>query len=162
MAYGLDAPVPMFLGQIKQESSGDEKVTARDGGMGLAQMMPATAHDLSRLFPELGPANPYDPRWAIRAQVRYDGWIARKLAAVDDCNRWASALAGYNGGPGYVLQAQRASRAPGQWFGLTEFVPTRQSPANHEFMRTYPRKILFIHQARYAVIGRVVCPGGAA
>lgn len=159
--YGPDAPSPMFLAQARQESSCRANVTASDLGRGLVQFMDGTSAQVSRLFPELGAPNPYDPRWSIRAQVRYDGWIARKLAGRDECNRWAAALTGYNGGPGYVLQAQRASKDPGQWFGVTEYVPTRQSPANHEYARTYPRKILFIHQKRYATIGRVVCPHGA-
>lgn len=160
--YGPDAPSPMFLAQARQESSCRAGVTAWDNGRGLMQFMDGTSAQVSRLFPELGAPNPYDPRWSFRAATRYVHWIAGRIKGRDDCNRYAAALAGYNGGPGYIMQAQAKSAQPGAWFNVTEFVATRQSASNHEYMRTYPRKILFIHQARYAGIGRVVCPHGAA
>ena len=47
--YGINAPSPMFLGQIYQESGGNEKVTAWDGGMGLGQFMPATAKQIDAI-----------------------------------------------------------------------------------------------------------------
>lgn len=160
--YGPDAPAPLFLGQLRQESSCRADVTAADLGRGLAQFMDGTSRQVATLFPELGPPNPYDPRWAIRAQVRYDGWIFRRVKGLDDCHRWGAALFGYNGGPGYVTQAQAKSSDPTRWFGVTEFVPTRQSAANHEYARTYPRKILLQHQRRYTDIGRAICPNGVA
>jgi soluble lytic murein transglycosylase-like protein len=154
---GPDAPTPMFLGQLRQESSCRAGVTASDNGRGLAQFMDATARQIAAMFPELGPPSPYDPRWAIRAMVRYDGWIYGRVKGADPCNRWAAALKGYNAGPGYVLQAQARSTQPDVWFGVTEFVPTRQSAANFEYSRTYPRKIIFHHQPRYLAIGLPVC-----
>jgi soluble lytic murein transglycosylase-like protein len=159
--YGPDAPAPMFAGQIYQESSFRPGVTASDGGMGLSQFMPGTTKQVVGLFPELGPANPYDPRWAIRAMVRYDGWIYKRVKGKDDCHRWAAVLKGYNAGPGYVQQAQAKSPDPATWFGVTEFVTTRQSAVNFEYSRTYPHKILFRHQPRYAALGRMTCPNGA-
>jgi len=156
--YGPDAPVPMFLGQIRQESSGDEKVTAFDGGAGLAQMMPNTIKQLSGLFPELGPANPYDPRWAIRAMVRYDGWIYKRVKGDTDCDKWAASLKSYNAGLGYAQRAQKISPSPGKWFGATENINVGQSAKNFEYSRQYPRWILYKHQARYSSFGRRVCP----
>ncbi len=152
----------MFLAQIHQESSGNEKVTAFDGGMGLAQFMDGTTKQVASLFPELGPADPYDPRWAIRAMIRYDGWIYSRVKGKDACHRWAATLKAYNAGPGYVMQAQKASPNPLIWFGVTEFVPTRQSAQNFEYSRTYPHKILFKHQSAYASWGRVTCAKGPA
>lgn len=157
--YGPDAPAPMFMGQVAQESSCRPSITAPDLGRGLAQFMDGTSKQVAGLFPELGPANPYDPRWAIRAMVRYDGWIYKRMRGADACQKWGAALAGYNGGPGYPMQAQKASTDPLTWFGMTEFIATSQSPANHEYMRTYPRKILFRHQPKYAALGRVTCTG---
>jgi soluble lytic murein transglycosylase-like protein len=159
--HGPDAPVPMFAGQIAQESSWRPNVTAWDNGRGLAQFMDGTTAQVSRTFPELGPPAPYDPRWAIRALVRYDGWIYKRVKGKDGCQRWAAALKGYNAGPGYVMQAQTKSPDPDTWFGVTEFIPTRQSPVNFEYSRTYPHKILFKHQPKYQTMGRMMCPNGA-
>lgn len=155
--HGPNAPVPLFAGQIHQESGWRPNVTAWDNGRGLAQFMDGTTKQVAALFPELGPADPYSPRWAIRAMVRYDGWIYKKVKGDDSCQRWAATLKGYNAGPGYVMQAQAKSPSPGTWFGVTEFIPTRQSPGNFEYSRTYPHKILFQHQPRYAALGTPLC-----
>lgn len=155
--YGLDAPVPMLLGQIHQESGGRDQVTAWDGGMGLTQFMPETAKQIVRLYPELGPVSPYNPGWAIRAQVRYMDWIYDRVQGANDCERWAAGLKAYNAGLGYVQQAQRASPKPDIWFGTTEYVKTRQSAHNFEYSRTYPRKILFKHQPLYIQFGEPTC-----
>lgn len=155
--FGISAPTPMFLGQIAQESSGDEKVTASDGGMGLAQFMPLTARDVSRRHPELGAPNPYNPKWAIRAMMRLNADNYRMVQGINECERWGAALKCYNAGCGYVTKAQRVSPDPGTWFGVTEYVPTRQSAKNFEYSRLYPRWILFKHQPRYTQYGRSVC-----
>jgi len=155
--FGLNAPVPALAGQIHQESSWRPGVTARDNGRGLAQFMDATAEQVSRSYPELGAPDPYNPQWAIRALVRYNEWIYKRVLGKDACNRWAATFKGYNAGPGYVMQAQKASPDPGTWFGVTEFVPTRQSPANFEHSRLYPRKIIFRHQPLYADWGQTIC-----
>lgn len=158
--YGPDAPVPMFAAQMRQESSCRADVTAWDNGRGAWQFMDGTSAQAVKLFPEIGPAAPYDIRWAIRAGLRYDGWIYKRLKGRDTCNRWAAALKGFNAGPGYPMQAQAKSPQPEQWFGVTEFVTTRQNAENFEYSRTYPHKILFHHQPIYASWGIVTCPGG--
>ena len=155
--FGINAPVAMFASQVWQESSGRESITASDGGMGLSQFMPTTSTFISQRFPELGPPAPYNPTWAIRAQVRYDGWIRNMVKGKDDCHRFAAALKGYNAGPGYVKQAQTKSPQPDIWFGVTEYIPTKQSAMNLEYSRTYPRKILFSHQKLFRSWGGVIC-----
>lgn len=156
---GPDAPAPLFLGQLRQESSCRAGVTAWDTGRGLAQFMDGTSAQIARQFPELGPPAPYDPRWAIRALVRYDGWIYGRVKGSDACQRWAAALKGYNAGPGYVLRAQRRSPAPGTWFGVTERINAGQGAKNFEYSRMYPRWIIFKHQPRYVGLGQEVCHG---
>jgi soluble lytic murein transglycosylase-like protein len=155
--FGIDAPVPVLMGQIRQESACRPNVTAWDNGRGLAQFMDATAAQVSRSFPDIGAPDPYSPAWAIRALVRYDGWLLRRVKADSPCDGWGAALAGYNGGLGYVLQSEAASGEPGRWFGVTERVPSRQSAANFAYARSYPRKIIFQHQAAFAESGRYLC-----
>lgn len=155
--YGLAAPVAMFAGQIRQESGGRADVTAWDNGRGLAQFMDGTAEQVARTFPELGAASPYNPVWAMRAMVRFDGWLYARVKGDTPCDRWAAALKSYNAGLGHVQRSQAASPQPGVWFGATEYVTNRQSPKNFEDSRKYPRKILFIHQKLYSAWGTPVC-----
>lgn len=155
--YGINAPVPMFAGQLRQESSCRASVTAWDNGRGLAQFMDGTSAQVVRSFPELGPAAPYAPRWAIRALVRYDGWIYDRVKGDTACARWAATLKGYNAGLGYVQRAQRQSAQPGVWFGVTEDINAGQSSQNFDYSRRYPRVILFTHQRIYMHWGRTVC-----
>lgn len=154
---GLNAPVPAYMAQMRQESECRADVTAADLGRGIEQYMDGTAKQVASMFPELGPPQPYDPRWAIRATVRFDTWLARRVQGKDECHRLGAALKSYNAGLGYVLQAQKASTEPKTWFGITEFVPTRQSTKNFEYSRLYPRWILLKHQLRYVALGHTVC-----
>lgn len=157
--HGITAPTPMFMGQVRQESGCRADVTAWDNGRGLAQFMDGTSKQVSTLFPELGPPDPYDPRWAIRALVRYERWIFARVKGDNACERWAATLKGYNAGLGYVQRAQRLSSTPGIWFNATEHINVGQSVKNFEYSRRYPRVILFKHQPLYAPWGTVTCPG---
>jgi soluble lytic murein transglycosylase-like protein len=155
--YGVEARVPMFAGQIRQESGWRADVTAWDGGAGLAQFMASTAAMVSRTYPELGAPDPYNPRWAIRALVRYDAWLYARVQGATPCQRWAAALKGYNAGLGYVQRAQARSSTPARWFAATEDVNAGQSAKNFEYSRLYPRWILFKHQPLYVSWGVRTC-----
>ena len=155
--YGISAPIPMFAGQIFQESGGNEKVTAFDGGMSLAQMMPATAKWLSEIYPDLGAPDPYNPRWSIRALTRYNSWLYKRVKGGNACETWGAVLTGYNGGLGYVQKSQRLSGTPDIWFGKTELISSGQSTKNFVYSREYPRWILYKHQPRYSAWGAVTC-----
>lgn len=148
-AYGMRPRVPMFAGQIFQESSWRSHKDCPDGGRGLAQFMDDTAKDVVRYYPELGAPDPYNPKWAILAMVRYDQWIYARVKGATPCERWAATLKGYNAGYGYVQRAQQRSSTPGVWFGVTERINAGQSDKNFEFSRQYPRLILFKHQPKY-------------
>lgn len=158
--HGILAPVPMFAGQLYQESTCRASVTAWDNGRGLGQFMDGTSAQVARSFPELGPPDPYSPRWAIRAVVRYDGWLYERVKGDTECERWGAALKGYNAGLGYVQRAQRSSSQPGVWFGQTETINAGQSANNFDYSRRYPHLILFTHQPRYATWGTTVCLEG--
>lgn len=155
--HGLGAPIPAFAGQMRQESGCRADVTAWDDGRGLAQFMDPTALQVSRTYPELGAPDPYNPRWAIRAMVRYDGWLYARVKGADACQRWAAAFKGYNAGLGYVHRAQRLSPTPGIWFDATENINGGQSEKNFIYSRRYPHLIIFKHQQRYASWGMRLC-----
>ena len=154
---GINAPIPLLAAQIEQESGWRANVTAWDNGRGLAQFMDGTASDIYRLYPELGKPMPYSPVWAIKALIKYNLHIYNRVKGDDQCQRWGATLKGYNAGYGYVLQAQKASPHPGIWFGITEFIPTKQSKKNFEYSRMYPHWILFKRQHNYEGWGRFVC-----
>lgn len=155
--FGLRAPVPMFAAQIEQESSWRSGVTAWDNGRGLAQFMDPTAEFIAQTYPELGKPDPYNPRWAIRAMVRLNQYNFKRVQGIDLCHQWAAALKAYNAGLGWVLRAQQRAEEPGRWFGHAEFINTGQSQTNFEYSRTYPHKILYNRQPKYAPWGAVVC-----
>lgn len=155
--FGLVAPVPMLAGQMRQESSCRASVTAWDNGRGLAQFMDPTAEQVSRSYPEIGPPDPYNPVWAIRALVRYDSWLYERVRGNNSCERWAAALKGYNAGLGYVQRAQRISPTPGIWFGATEHINAGQTVKNFDYSRRYPHVVLFTHQPLYIAWGTSTC-----
>lgn len=155
--FGLSAPVPALAAQIEQESGWRPGVTAWDKGRGLAQFMDPTAQWASERFADLGPADPYNPRWAMRAMVRLDDFNARRVAGDTDCERWGAGLKAYNAGLGYVQRAQKRSKAPQQWFGATEHINAGQSEKNFEYSRQYPRWILWKRQPKYANWGPTLC-----
>ncbi|MBA5605852.1 transglycosylase SLT domain-containing protein [Duganella sp. FT3S] len=158
--YGLAAPVPMFAAQLRQESSCRASITAWDNGRGLAQFMDDTSKQVAHMYPEIGAPDPYSPKWAIRALVRYDGWLHKRVQGDTECERWGAALKSYNGGLGYVLKAQRLSTTSGAWFGATEDINAGQSAQNFDYSRRYPRLILFQHQRLYTAWGATVCLEG--
>jgi soluble lytic murein transglycosylase-like protein len=155
--FGLGAPVPALAAQLLKESSCRADVTAWDNGRGLAQFMDPTAAQVARIFPELGVPDPYNPTWSIRAQVRFNNWMLARVQGDSECERWGAAFKGYNAGLGYVQRAQRQSRAPGVWFGVTEDINAGQSAGNFSYSRQYPRTILFAHQLRYLTWGVPLC-----
>ncbi len=98
--FGIDSPYYYFLAQVEIESGCNEKITAFDGGMGLAQFMPTTAqwiHEKEKSLQEFQ-FNPYDPRWSIRALILYDKWCYSSVF----CKDWYFAFRAYNGGAGLL------------------------------------------------------------
>lgn len=157
--YGINAPIPMLLGQIQQESGGSETVTASDLGRGLAQMMDATARQIAKQYPELGAPDPYSAIWSIRAMIRLNQSNYKAVQGDDDCQRWGATLVSYNSGRGWVAKAQRHSEQPGIWFGITEKINSGQSAQNFKYSRSYPHKILQHHQPLYRAWGNFTCEG---
>lgn len=164
LVWGLDAPIADFAAQIEQESAFREDARSYVGAQGLAQFMPATATWIAGAYPELGPPQPSNPAWALRAFVQYDRHLWDRIAADSECDRMAMTLSAYNGGPGYVKRDQGdaldAGLDPRRWWDNVETVQTRgRSPANWRENRGYPRRILRALAPRYvwAGWGRSTC-----
>lgn len=160
-AYGLDAPAARFAAQIHQESLWNPAAASRFAH-GLAQFTPPTADWIAQAYPELRPAAPWDPHWSIRAMVRYMQHIEAELGGAGECDRWAFALSGYNGGPGWVRRDRRlaaaAGRDPQLWWDHVEHHTGRAGWARKE-NRDYVRRILLHLEPAYLQAG---WPGEAA
>ncbi|WP_066134017.1 transglycosylase SLT domain-containing protein [Bordetella ansorpii] len=159
--WGLDAPIAVFAGQLHQESAWRADAVSAVGAQGIAQFMPDTSAWIAGLYPTLAANAPFNPSWAIRALVQYDLWLHARISAADDCQRMAMTLSAYNGGLGWIQRDQRLAAGRGLdravWFDQVETVNAGRSAANWRENRAYPRRILYVHQARYLAWGSGVC-----
>lgn len=157
--WGLDAPVATMAAQVHQESAWRTTAQSPAGAQGLAQFMPATATWMAEIYPNsLGPAQPYNPGWALRAMVAYDLWLyERNQAAASECDRWAFVLSAYNGGLGWVQKDRKLAEAKGAsklaWFDSVERFNSGRSAGNFRENRHYPRAILLRWEPLYAAAG---------
>jgi soluble lytic murein transglycosylase-like protein len=154
---GLSAPVAVFAAQVEQESGWNPQAVSSVGASGLGQFMPATAKDMGRSRPDLGPAMPTNPGWAIRALCAYDLANLRRVQAATSGDAWAMALAAYNGGLGWVWRdqslAKRKGLDPERWWGHVETVNAGRTVAAKRENTGYPRQILLRRQPKYLVWG---------
>lgn len=151
-AWGLNAPVATFAGQIHQESAWRADARSQYAS-GLAQFTPDTAKWIAGAYPsELAGAQTLNPTWALRALVLYDQHLWSRLSAATSCDRMAKTLAAYNGGPGWITRDEQltasAGKNPEMWFHHVELYSKRAGWAMKE-NREYPRKILLKHQQIY-------------
>lgn len=159
--YGLLAPVPMFGGQIHQESSWNPDAQSKFAS-GLAQFTPQTADWINGLYklgdPATGKPLPTNPTWAIRALLRYDQRLRDSVGvASTDCDKWSFALSAYNGGMGRVQARQRLSKVPGD-YTATRIINPGISVSNQAENENYPIRILYRWQPVYLPWGTVqVC-----
>lgn len=101
-------PVALFLGQLDVESAGDPRAVSSAGAQGLLQIMPGTWRDLGH------GGDPFDPEQNLTRGVTYLRRIADGLVLPSVEEIWWWALAGYNGGPGYVHRALKLARLDGE------------------------------------------------
>jgi peptidoglycan lytic transglycosylase F len=100
-------PWCLIASQIYHESRFDPNIRAWDGGMGLMQLMPATAR-------ELGCEKPYSAEHNIKAGVAYMARLRDYTEYnVSPGNRVCFALAGYNGGYGHLRDARKLAAKQG-------------------------------------------------
>lgn len=161
LAWGLDAPIATLAAQVHQESGWNARAISRVGARGLAQFMPATADWIGGIDPALAARQPDNPVWALRALATYDRWLFQRLTAENACERMAMALAGYNGGAGWVdrdrAMARRAGANRERWFGEVERFNAGRSSAAFAENRGYPRRILLTLEPRYRAWGAGSC-----
>lgn len=151
--WGLDAPIAALAAQIEQESAWRPDAISRVGAAGLTQFMPATARDIAARYGG-GPPNPFDPRWAMTAQSQYMRELKGLVSmARNESERYAFALAAYNGGLGRVRQRQRLSDDPGRCLNATCDINPGISESNQRENREYPRRILLLLLPRYHAAG---------
>lgn len=93
----------VLAAQLKQESGFSPVARSAVGAVGIAQFMPATWKSWGRDENGDGTASADDPQDAIPAAGRYDCSIAKAVAGVPG-DPAELMLAGYNAGPGAVLQ----------------------------------------------------------
>jgi len=154
--FGPAAPTARFAAQIHAESSWRPTAESRYA-IGLSQFTPAPADWMAELYPDLRPPAPWDAGWSMRAQVRYMGWLHQRVRGVHGpADRWAAALAGYNGGLGWVYREQRAAAAAGDaadrwWHGIDRHCLRAQWACREN--RRYPTKIMCELEPRYARAG---------
>lgn len=163
---GINAPIATMAAQVHQESAWRTDAVSPVGAQGIAQFMPGTSAWMAELFPALGPAEPYNPGWALRAMVHYNSWHLQRLSnhAACPCDKWALVLSAYNGGLGWVYRDRDLARASGArglaWFDDIERFNAGRSAANFAENRHYVRVILTRWEPVYAGAGwgRGVCP----
>jgi membrane-bound lytic murein transglycosylase F len=111
----------LVASQVYQESRFDPKVKAWDGGMGLMQLMPATAK-------ELGCKNPFNPADNVHAGTKYMNQLRKRCGyqkkEVSPKDSLCFALASYNGGYGHLKDARALAEDlkldPNKWFDNVE------------------------------------------
>lgn len=157
LEWGLDAPVAMMGAQIHQESAWDKDAQSAVGAKGMAQFMPATATWLAGVRATVGPADPYNPVWALRAMAAYDKLLWDDSSAVNACNHAAKMLSAYNGGLRWIerdeVTATKAGLRSDTWFDHVETVNSGRSSAAWSENRAYPRRILLVLEPRYVAAG---------
>jgi soluble lytic murein transglycosylase-like protein len=154
--WGINPPTARIAAQIHQESGWDPKAASKYA-QGMAQFTPATAAWIAQQFPrELGDFDPWNPAHSVRAMVFYDRWLLQRVSGASECDRWAFALSGYNGGLGWVKRDQRRASAKGadsaRWFGHVDAHSARAGWALKE-NRGYVRNILLRWEPAYLSAG---------
>ena len=156
MEMGLNAPIALFAAQIHQESAWRPEAQSAYAG-GLTQFTPPTADWAAMRWSDLEPAQVFSPAWAIRAMIRYNTFLYKRVPFSAKCDRWAGTLASYNGGNGNLRKDIRLSGNLDYWWNGVENFSNRAEWAFKE-NRDYPRKIIFKHQPLYISWGNVkVC-----
>jgi len=161
MVWGIDAPVATFAAQIHTESRWQPNVGSPVGARGLAQFMPGTERWANATYPELAKlGGALNPTWSLRALVTYDKYLFDQVRdTLNNCERMAMTLSGYNGGPGWVQRDRAATPVSlrDRWFEGVERYNAGRSAAAFRENRAYPQLILQTREPLYQLWGRGMC-----
>jgi len=159
LKFGATAPVPAITGMFFQESQCNPLATnPADGGAGIGQL---TGKENIKWISEQSGVKPLNP-YNINDNVRASLWLLKynydRIPGSVPCQKIGAALSAYNGGLGYVLASYSVSNSS-YWFYTTEYLKGagKQSAGNFAYARSYPRKVLFKHQPKYASLGTTLC-----
>lgn len=137
--WDLGAPIPIVAAQMYQESKCNPNARSPTGAIGLAQFLRSTANWMHNIAPELGIANPANPKWAIQAMWVYNRYHYKKVGGSDECNKVASMLAAYNGGLGSLYKANKHCGTRNWWSASDRCAISSE-------MRNYPKIIIYSYQ----------------
>lgn len=116
--FGDDFDWLWFKAQCKAESNYNPKAKSPVGAMGLMQLMPGTASEMSIRLDI--PNNPYDPETNICMGIGYDKvcWnVWKKEVGVE---RLKFMFASYNAGTGNIIKAQNRALIKDKWDSLAQ------------------------------------------
>lgn len=165
--WGMGGSAARAAAQIHQESGwrtevGDGTVTSWAGAQGFAQFMPKTAEWIVEVYPDLGEAAPYSPRWAFRAMAKYDAWLFSRAQGHTHCDKWWWTLRAYNGGEGHLRREAANSADALDRHEVAKACGTARRSKTHCPENTgYPERILLRWEPLYlrnGWVGRQTCP----
>lgn len=110
---------------IYQESHLDPKARSNTGVRGIMQLTQTTAK-------EMGVNNRLDPVQSISGGVKYLKKLYDRYEEIQGFDRMLFTLAGYNVGPGHILDARKIARQkgldPNRWSSLEQTLPLLRQP----------------------------------
>lgn len=117
-AANYEVPFHLAKAVVRWESSFIEYAVSRCGAVGLMQLMPA-------LYKEAG-IDPLDPDSNVRVGCAYLKRLWDIFAKEKELERWKFALASYNAGMKYVINAQKRANKAGakdyKWYHISIFM----------------------------------------
>lgn len=119
ISKNLELDPLLVLSLTKQESAFDPMAYSSSGAMGMMQLMPFTAIDVSA---DLARMDLFDPSMNIKTGATYLKRLIQKYQG-----NWAKSLAAYNAGPGAVDRWVREGKADKDLSYFIESIPYKET-----------------------------------